>query len=128
MAFLLWGLLAAGIAWVINYLASKFLGEQAVLFVSPLIEELLKTGAAWLGGAPIVLTHATFGSVEAVYDLSQPTGGVSGGITSFLGHLAFGSITELIYHETGSIWLGWLLATAAHMLWNRTVSAIITGK
>ncbi|NPV26911.1 MAG: hypothetical protein HPY81_05515 [Firmicutes bacterium] len=121
MKGLLAGLLAAGMAWVVNsWVANQ--GNPRLLIILPFVEELLKTYVAVLFGGSVWLSHFTFGSVEAVYDLAKHAReNVSASVISFLGHAGFGFLTVLVYVVTGE-WLVAVLSSAmVHTAWNYLV-------
>lgn len=125
MMGLLAGLLAAGVAWILNTSVAG-LGNPRLLLILPAAEEFCKTYAAvWLGGS-VWLSHLTFGGVEAGYDLTKGAReNVSAAAISILGHAVFGGLTYWGYRLTGS----WLTAAAAaavvHIGWNFLVLRVL---
>ncbi|HHY91835.1 MAG TPA: hypothetical protein GX511_00670 [Firmicutes bacterium] len=114
--------LAVLLALAGNRLLLDRLGPQAISYVVPALEELLKTGSAVLWGASIVEVHGLFGLAEWAWD--QRRGGnrrVLAGLTGLATHLGYGFITVLAVRTTGWIWLGYALAALAHTLWNTAV-------
>lgn len=100
-----------------------FIGENAVTYGAPVVEEISKTGLALLFGGNILFSHVVFGMVEALNDIIKNRGMLSytAGVTSFISHAVFGIIT--VY--AGSFFFGPIsgiaTAIAAHMLWNRII-------
>lgn len=113
------GLLAAGAAWVANRFVVKFFGDSAIIWLTPWLEEFLKTGIAVFSGASLLWTHGLFGVIEAVYDYAvSPRWGFLAGLLSIFSHWLYGLVTGFIYQQTSS-WLGGVLgASFLHLLWN----------
>lgn len=126
MATILAGLLAALFSFLANRLALRSYGPLAAVGAVPLLEEVGKTLPAFLLGAPIPLVHGVFGLVEAWHDFSSRRGrAVISPLLSAAGHLAFGSLTQLVYNLTGSLGYGVMAAAAAHCFWNLSIPLII---
>jgi hypothetical protein len=121
LRFLTAGLLASLIAWIGNRLLANRSGTRLVTILVPLWEEMLKTGSAFLLGAPIFWTHAVFGMVEAINDFLQSPKGIVAGLAGLVGHMFFGYLTTTVYLVTGSPVAGLLTGMAAHMGWNLLV-------
>ena len=52
------------------------MGRRAIRLIVPAIEELCKTGGAWLLGKSIIPVHILFGAMEGAFDgLRGPVGG-----------------------------------------------------
>lgn len=113
------GLLAAGVAWLINGWAANAYGQRAVIFIGPGVEELLKTGLALLLGAPILLSHLTFGLAEAGWEVASYRRGTVAAVFALLSHGIYGWITEILA-ATGLL-LALATSCALHMLWNHWV-------
>jgi len=123
------GFFAAGAAWVVNRFVVKYLGEAAIIWVIPWLEELLKTGIALFAGASPLLTHGVFGTIEAFNDyVISPRWGILAGLLSIVSHWLYGLVTVLIYQQTSS-WLGGILcASFLHVLWNYSMAVINRNK
>lgn len=119
MTFVLAGLVAAGLSWLLNGLLVDKVGRLWVIAIGPGFEELFKTGAALLLGANIFLSHLAFGAVEAMRDMAgrQP-GSVPAGLASFTGHSLFGFLAALSYGKTESTLPAVAVPLAVHFLWN----------
>jgi hypothetical protein len=117
------GLLAALLSYHINSYALKKVGEEAIIFLAPLLEELLKTGLALISGGGVFLSHVTFGTVEALYDMGKNRGNRAywAGFASLVSHSVFGAITQYSIYYIGKPLLGLSLAVAIHVVWNCTV-------
>jgi len=117
------GLFAAGVAWVTNRFVVKFLGERAIIWLIPWLEEFFKTGIAVFSGASILLTHGVFGTIEAIYDYTvSPRWGIWAGLLSMGSHWLYGVVTVLVTQQTSS-WLGGILSAGfLHVLWNYAMS------
>lgn len=121
MAYVI-GCLTAGLSFILNRLLLKYVGRVTVISCSPLVEEGAKTLLAFYLGADIVVTHVTFGVLEAVYDwTNSQNDGVKAAFFSIGGHSMFGMLTLMALAVTQSIWLGLGSGLAAHLLWNVTV-------
>jgi len=123
------GLFALGAAWQINKIIIKYWGDRGTVWVTPLLEEVLKTGGAFLFGADLILTHGLFGTIEAFYDLKTARRkGPPAALASFLGHLAFGVAANagLIFHQ--SLWAAIIYGLLGHLAWNVLVSLLVNGK
>lgn len=117
------GLLAALFSYYINSKALKVLGDTAITYGAPVLEEMLKTGFALVLGGNVLLAHITFGAVEGVYDIWENRGTTAhlAGLVGFISHIAFGLITEYSKRYFNSYLLGLLLAISSHIAWNYTV-------
>ena len=83
------GLAAAIFAYFINSKSLKYLGQGVVTYWAPVFEESLKTGFAIILGANIIISHGSFGAVEALYDIYKGRGNIAylAGLTGFVSHL-----------------------------------------
>lgn len=125
MLAVLGGGLAAAVVYGLNRRAARVMGEKAITVAGPAIEELAKTLASVLLGAPLVETHLAFGVIEAVYDMSQGTrAGAPAVILSTGGHTLFGIVTYMVTLWSGSWQAGTIAAVFAHAIWNRTILSI----
>ncbi len=99
---LLKGVLSGLAAGVIAYFANTFLisrcGSRAVCYLTPAIEELLKSGLAVLFAGDIMASHVVFGAAEAVHDYAASPGSINmrAAIMSMVSHLVFGGVTFLV--------------------------------
>ncbi len=113
------GLLAAGVAWVMNRFVVKYLGEAAIIWVIPWLEEVIKTSMAIFSGASLILTHGFFGLVEAFHDyLASPRWGMLAGFFSIMSHWFYGWVTVVLYEQTSSWLVGLFCAGVLHVFWN----------
>lgn len=127
MAYWWAGLLAAGLAWGINGLVVKKGGEKTIIWVIPLLEELIKTGAALLMGVNVPLTHGVFGLAESIHDyVASRRWGLWAGLSSIAGHWLFGQVTAITTVRLGSWPVGILAATVFHIGWNYTMVRLFT--
>lgn len=126
----LWaGIIAAVAAWQINKIIIKYWGDRGTIWITPGVEELLKTGASLILGADLIFTHGFFGFIEAVYDLkTSRKKGRSAALASLLGHLAFGTAANagLVFYQ--SVWAAIIYGTMGHMAWNVLVSLMVKRK
>jgi hypothetical protein len=113
------GFLAAGAAWVMNRFVVQYLGETAIIWVIPWLEEGIKTGVAIFSGAALVFTHGVFGLVEGVHDyLASPRWGMLAGFLSVVSHWFYGWVTVVFYERTSSWLVGLFCAGILHVFWN----------
>jgi len=126
MLFLVAGLLASAVAWSLNRWSLHVLGDEVVVYLAPLVEECAKTIAAVALGASIFFTHATFGTVEAVWDIftSRRTG-IPAGMVSYFGHMVFGYLSEKLFLAFTGVLLAVIGGYAAHLVWNLFVIKVL---
>lgn len=126
----LWaGILAAAAAWQINKIIIRCWGDWGTIWVTPFLEEILKTGGAFILGANLILTHGIFGTIEAFYDLkTSREKGAPAALASFVGHLAFGLAANfgLIFQQ--SLWAAFFYGIIGHLAWNVLVSLLVSSK
>ena len=110
------GLLAALLSYHLNSVTLNKVGEEAITYLAPLIEELLKTGLVLVIGGKVLLSHAIFGGVEALYDMRKNRGSKAywAGFASLVSHSAFGAITQYFYIILENLfwdylWLSWAI-------------------
>ncbi|MCK4259953.1 MAG: hypothetical protein KAX49_13310 [Halanaerobiales bacterium] len=116
--YLLAALLAAFIAYFLNrFLVMKF-GEGTIIFVTPILEETLKTGLAVYLRTAILPVHVIFGLIEGIYDLKTSRLGISAGLLSLIWHTGFGLVTILLGKFMGNIAYGLVGAILIHYLGN----------
>lgn len=120
------GLLAALLSYYINSKALKNMGEAAIIYWAPIIEESLKTGFALMLGGKVFLSHITFGAAEASYDTWKNRGaaGYWAGFAGLVSHSVFGAITQYFMYYLGNSSFGLCIAIFVHIVWNYTVMNI----
>jgi len=129
MAFIIAGILAAAISWVVNRAVLNMIGARVIIVSAPFVEEAAKSGLALATGSSIVLTHVVFGLIEGVYDAwDSGYRGISAGLVSLAGHTFYGYITYKIWQH----YIGFGLALAGgyivHLLWNLSVMKFLVQK
>ncbi len=119
------GCAAALLSYYINSKALKDAGEKVIVYWAPILEELLKTGFALVLKSKVLLTHATFGVVEAVYDIftNDSITAYWAGAASLISHIVFGAITQYFIYRQNSFF-GIAIAAFVHMAWNFAVIRI----
>jgi len=119
MSYLVAGIFAASLAWVVNRLAIKYFGEYSIIWVIPLLEETIKTSVALLSGTSLVLIHGIFGFIEAIHDYyCSRKWGLMAGISSAVSHLLYGWLTIWIYDGIFSWVVSVVLVGTLHAFWN----------
>lgn len=126
----LWaGILAAAAAWQVNKIIVRYWGDGGTIWITPGVEEVLKTGGAFILGADVILTHGLFGAIEAVYDLKTARRkGPSAALASLLGHLVFGAAANAGFVFYQSLWAALIYGTMGHLAWNILVSLLAKKK
>ncbi|BBB91229.1 MAG TPA: hypothetical protein PKA28_15145 [Methylomusa anaerophila] len=128
MAYVI-GCLMAALSFLINRALLLYIGPVVVVGLSPIMEETAKTLLAYWLKADILVTHITFGIIEAVYDWHHSRkSGLTAGFMSILGHSFFGAVTTGILLLSGNIFLGLVAGMAVHLAWNATVIRLISSK
>jgi uncharacterized membrane protein len=119
------GFTASLAGFIINSILLKHLGNKALTFYIPLVEEALKTFASVVFGAPVVPVHMVFGGVEALYDLySSPSDySLTASVLSLISHALLGVTAWYVFRASGSAIAAVLASTVLHSLWN----TIMTG-
>jgi len=114
------GCIAALLSYYISSKALKMSGEKVIIYLSPILEELFKTGLAIGLKAEVLLSHITFGIWEALYDIRTNEGSTAywAGFASIISHSTFGAITQYCIYLTDNKLLGIGIAAAIHMAWN----------
>ncbi len=122
------GLSAAALSYLLNRVFLSRFRKYAVIYITPVVEEGLKTFFALVFNVPVILTHAVFGLIEGAYDLfpSQEKK-VAAFLVSLLSHTVFGASTWLILVGSSSLALSVALVSVFHILWNYSVLKIIKG-
>lgn len=93
-------------------------GEGTIIFVTPILEETLKTGLAVYLRTAILPVHVIFGLIEGIYDLKTSRLGISAGLLSLIWHTGFGLVTILLGKFMGNIAYGLVGAILIHYLGN----------
>ncbi|MGI6649685.1 MAG: hypothetical protein ACOX5W_11730 [Bacillota bacterium] len=117
LGWFLAGLLAAAISWVVNSWITERGGRLGLTVLVPLVEETAKTGLAVMIGGELVLVHAVFGSMEAIYETCREQQ-LGPAIAAFVSHLLFGLVTLSIYRYFNNWGAAILGGTSLHALWN----------
>lgn len=100
------------------------MGIKVIVSYSPILEEFTKTLCPYYFDADILVTHIIFGVLEAVYDWLQRKNGERGAIAALLsmtGHTLFGTVTIAILTLSDSVFLGIIVASSVHLIWNVTL-------
>ncbi|ATW26987.1 hypothetical protein [Candidatus Formimonas warabiya] len=126
----LWaGILAAVAAWQLNKIIVRFWGEWGTIWITPAVEETVKTTGAFVLGADLILTHGFFGAIEALYDLkTSRRRGFSAALASLLGHLVFGMAAQGAWTVYGSLFAAVAFGTMGHLAWNVLISMLTKRK
>lgn len=113
------GCFMACLSFLINKVLLKFFGPKIIISYSPLVEESAKTLFPYVVGADILLTHITFGFLEAGYDAyhSQDRRWQVG-ISSIVSHGLFGLITVATYKLSENIIAALMVGYVVHWLCN----------
>jgi len=122
MAYVI-GCLMAGLSFLLNKLLLRYIGNQVVISYSPIVEEMTKTLCSYYLSADILVTHIVFGVLEAGYDWFNQQNeyrGMMAAFFSIIGHTLFGGITVLVFFLTHSIYIGIVVASVVHVVWNVT--------
>lgn len=118
---LLAGTIAALAAFLLNrYLVGRF-GPETIVYITPIIEESLKTGLAVFFNTAILPVHIVFGLIEGIYDLKTSRVGVAAGLLSLIWHTCFGLVTIFLRTFMGHLGYGLIAAIFLHYLGNREV-------
>lgn len=119
------GIGAALVAYTINKLLLKLLGEKSIVFMVPLSEEIAKTSSAILLGGWIPGVHLVFGIIEAFYDFHHGQVkkiAIFAALISVISHSLFGIMTNYFYGWTDGLVLAILIVAIIHGLWNYYVT------
>lgn len=120
MAYVI-GCLMAGLSFLLNKLLLTYMGMKVIVSYSPILEELTKTLGPYYFDADILVTHIIFGVLEAAYDWLHRRNRERGTIAALLsmtGHTLFGTITIAILSLSDSVFLGIVVASSVHLIWN----------
>jgi len=120
MNFIFTGLLASCLAFIINrYLVSR-IGNQAIVYIIPILEESLKTFSCYIFGADLILVHLIFGIVEGTFDYLNNR---IAALLAVFSHLLFAYITLIIW-SLSNIVLAILITSLIHMTWNYLIGRL----
>lgn len=115
------GFAAALVAYILNrYLVNRF-GSGTIVYLTPIIEEGVKTGFATILEAAIVPVHLIFGLIEGIYDLKTSRYGITAGLMSVAWHAIFGLVTVWLTRMLGNLAYGVLTAILLHFLGNSII-------
>jgi len=129
MSFLVAGLLASAAVFILNRWSLRIAGEEVIVYLAPLVEESAKTVLAVALGASIFFTHATFGTVEAVWDIfGSRRNGILAGAAGYFGHMLFGFLAERLFFSYASVFPAVAGSYAVHVAWNLFVMKILVRK
>ncbi|MCF6097716.1 hypothetical protein L1766_12100 [Thermovorax subterraneus] len=125
-AGILAGISSAFLAMEINTKLAKYSKRGAVTFGAPVVEEILKTSAVVFGGS-VFLSHLTFGTIEAIYDVAKKGGekAVVAGISAVLSHAILGLVTAFVWDVFKNLCAGIFVACILHIGWNSWVMKIL---
>lgn len=118
--------LMASLSFLLNRVLLKYIGNLTIITMSPVVEEGAKTLLSFYLGADIIVTHAAFGIIEAVYDWHDAEFKSKAAAFSIIGHSLFGLLTVGALYLSANIWLSLAVGIAAHMMWNFTVIQVST--
>ena len=119
--YLLAAIIASFIAYLVNqYLVGRF-GAGTIIFITPIVEETLKTGMALILSTAILPVHVIFGIIEGIYDLKTSRLGTSAGLLSLIWHSTFGLVTVLVSSFMGHLVWGLIAAILLHYIGNNFV-------
>jgi len=122
------GLTAAAAAYLMNKVMIRIFGNIALTTIIPIFEEAFKSFIPALMGTSLLLSHITFGVLEAAYEMftSKGRGAYLGAVVSFFSHYLLGTFTLFLIYITGSLILSVFGAAFLHILWNRMVAGVYT--
>ncbi|MCK8826757.1 hypothetical protein MWH25_03230 [Natroniella acetigena] len=122
MNSLLIAMVVALLAFMINRQFVIKFGNQTILYLIPLVEEVLKSGGFYLLGGNLILVHLGFGIIEGVFDYLDST---LAAILAIISHLLFGYLTLFILEQTGQLLLGIVIVGLVHSYWNHKIGGMI---
>ena len=123
MNLILASLLASLLAFIINRYLVKKLGNKAIVYLIPCLEEILKTGLFYVIGGNLVATHLIFGLIEAGFDYLTNYWAAFGALLS---HFLFGYLTLIIWNATSRLKIAVLVVILIHISWNYLIGRIIS--
>lgn len=119
MHTLLAGFLSGMISWVVNEWLIKKTGlERAVLWLVPIVEEILKSVLAVLLGGSLLYTHVLFGGLEGILDIRNGNNGLKAALYSVATHSVFGWVTAMVYQWSQFFPLAVFSGIMVHIGWN----------
>ncbi|WP_027339791.1 hypothetical protein [Halonatronum saccharophilum] len=122
MSLIFPGILASFLAFIINrYLVFNF-GNKVIVYLIPLLEEVLKSGLYYIFGSSLILTHLIFGIIEGIFDYLDSR---VAALTAVISHLLFGYITIYIWDLVGNLLVGVLVTILVHTIWNYLVGRMV---
>lgn len=117
MTNVLAGLIALTLSFLINkYIFAKVNCRGVIIFISPFIEEILKTGLAYYLVNGLIITHLVFGLGEASFDLFN-NNNIAASL-ALLTHLLFGIFTFWLWKWSNSLIAAIILVVLVHIIWN----------
>ncbi len=116
------GLSSSFLAFITNRYLVKKLGNKAIIFIIPLLEEIFKTGSYYFFAKNLLLVHLIFGIVEGLFDYYNSK---IAALSAILSHLTFGYITLLVWEISYSLLIGVFFSALVHILWNYIVGRIV---
>ncbi|MBP2650775.1 MAG: hypothetical protein H6Q74_1600 [Firmicutes bacterium] len=120
MTYVLAGLMAT-LSFLLNRVALRYIGINAVITCGPVLEECAKTLLAYYLGADIFYTHVLFGAIEAGYDLVTSKHRLVAALISIGGHSLFGLVTIMVLSVVANIVVALISAAILHVAGNITV-------
>ncbi|PRX26496.1 hypothetical protein BX659_12087 [Orenia metallireducens] len=121
MNFIFTGLLASFLAFISNrYLVSR-IGNQAIVYIIPILEESLKTVSCYIFGANLILVHLIFGIIEGIFDYFNNK---IAALLAVLSHLLFAYITLTLWNLSNIV-LAILITSLIHIGWNYLIGRLM---
>jgi hypothetical protein len=115
-------LLATAFSYVVNRWGITRFGLAEVMWVGPVMEEVAKTGMAWILDTAVWPVHLYFGTMEGLLDIRTGASHRYGAaLVSLAGHSIFGYATLWGTRAFSSIAVGMMLGIGIHVLWNSYV-------
>ncbi len=121
--FVLAGLLSAVTARCILGLVGQTDSIIMIVLVAPVVEEVAKTGSAFLLGTDVFLAHMVFGGAELVTDFLNRRS-LWPGLVALVLHSILGIATAWLLGYVG-LTIAVALAVLLHGLWNYTVVRLL---
>lgn len=112
------GIIAAGIAYLVNHFSYKLWHKYVIVGAVPLVEEVAKTMSAYFFSADYLYTHFMFGVIEGLLDGFSANGDWLPAVSAVFAHSILGWITVNVIRETKMVGAGILAAIAVHIAWN----------
>ena len=119
-------LFALVLSWLVNKFMLERMGEYAIYYGAPVIEEILKSVPAYLLNRPIFYTHFWFGMGEALYDFctGRRESGRWAALLSIMSHSFFGGAVYLFVKLIDNIVIALIVSITLHMGWNYGIMRI----